>query len=236
MSSPTKVSFTANSDHGAEIKETFVSLEGGNYGAAQDYTCQVLSGFGTKTVKVTATDSRGFTAYTTSTLQVIPYTLPRISAHCQRAEEDGTAADGGKYVWLTASASVSRVPAEGEDQNSCKLYIRWGQGGSWSDWALLIQGASFEGLIPELFADPKVSYTLQLQAKDGIGSVLTELSLGTEEVYMHRTANALGLGKYVEGQHLLDCAWDAWFRGKVYLGDAGQTLEEYITSIIGGGT
>ena len=53
---------------------------------------------------------------------------------------------------------------------------------------------------------------------------------------MHRTANALELGKYVEGQHLLDCAWDAWFRGKVYLGDAGQTLEEYITSIIGGGT
>lgn len=230
-----KVSFTANSDHGAEIKEAFVTVEGGNYGAAQDYTCQVLSGFGEKTVKVTATDSRGFTAYATARLQVIPYTPPRISARCQRAEADGTAADSGSFVWLTASASVSRVPAEGENQNSCKLLIRWGQGGSWSDWVLLSQGASFEGLVPELFADPKASYILQLQAKDGIGAVLTELSLGTEEVYMHRTANALGLGKYVEGQRLLDCAWDAWFRGKVYLGEAGQTLEEYITSIIGGG-
>jgi hypothetical protein len=59
--------------------------------------------------------------------------------------------------------------------------------------------------------------------------------IGGEEVYMHRTKDAMGLGKYVQGQRLLDCAWDAWFRGRVLIGEDGITLEEYIQNLISGG-
>jgi hypothetical protein len=43
----------------------------------------------------------------------------------------------------------------------------------------------------------------------------------------------MGLGKYVEGENLLDVAWDAKFRGDVMIGD--MTLREYILQIMSEG-
>ena len=84
--------------------------------------------------------------------------------------------------------------------------------------------------------DLKSSYTVQIGAADDIGreSIVT-LAIGTEEIYMHRTQNALGLGKYVEEEKLLDCAWNAWFREEVRIGEAGVSLRDYIKNIIAGG-
>jgi hypothetical protein len=84
--------------------------------------------------------------------------------------------------------------------------------------------------------DPKLAYGVQIGVSDDAGGTNeVTYGIGGEEVYMHRTRSAMGLGKRVQGQNLLDVAWDAWFRGQVRIGAEGKTLEEYIQSIISGG-
>ena len=45
----------------------------------------------------------------------------------------------------------------------------------------------------------------------------------------------MGLGKYVEGENLLDVAWDAHVRGEVLIGETGMTLKDYILAVISEG-
>jgi hypothetical protein len=74
------------------------------------------------------------------------------------------------------------------------------------------------------------TYQVQVQAIDDIGeSATTTITIPTDKVHSHRTKNGLGLGKYCEGENLLDVAWDAQFHGEVMIGD--MTLREFILAV-----
>ena len=80
------------------------------------------------------------------------------------------------------------------------------------------------------------TYMVEVRAMDDIGEIgHTMIYIPTDKVYMHRTKNAMGLGKYAEGENLLDVGWDAHFHGEVRLGETGMTLKEYILAVISEG-
>jgi hypothetical protein len=63
------------------------------------------------------------------------------------------------------------------------------------------------------------SYMVQVQAIDDIGEYAeTTISVPTDVVYMHRTKNAMGLGKYAEGENVLDMGWDIKMNGNMVSG------------------
>ena len=83
------------------------------------------------------------------------------------------------------------------------------------------------GALPECRLDSKTTYFVQVQAIDDIGDhAEIVIVVPTEEVYMHRTSNGMGLGGYCEGENLLDVSWNARFRGEVKIGE--KTLLDLI--------
>ena len=235
-----KATLTSAPKYGATTKSYSMKVDGVSYGAGDSYTSAILSKYGSLTVTGYATDSRGFTGSMDKSIAVIDYAKPKImNVEVFRCDANGNAADNGTYLKIKAERSYSKVVSNGVQKNFCTIRYRWKTAnGSYSSWAtILAKDAASDvvttgALLGTL--DAKTTYMVQVQAYDDIGEhAETEVNILTEAVYMHRTKNAMGLGKYAEGENLLDVAWDARFHGDVLIGD--MTLREYILSIIEGG-
>ncbi len=232
-------SLAAQGQLGAEILRCEMTVAGRSY--ESPWLSDHLTQPGSCTVQARATDTRGFTAVAETVITVLPYGPPRLAVDTwYRTDGAGAPQEGGTGLYLEVTRSCSPAIFQGVQQNHASVSLRLkeaGTGGSFGPWQLLLPEASpdrFAGTVPGVVLEPRASYLLQLQIFDTLGSTrLLELELPGETVYMHRTKNALGLGKYAQGDRLLDCGWDAWFRGELRIGPAGQTLEEYIRKITG---
>ena len=236
-----KATLTAEPKYKATVKSYSMKVDGVSYDSGDSYTSDILSKYGTLTVYGYATDSRGFTGSVSKNITVIDYAKPKIlNVEAFRCDKDGKAADNGTYLKIKATRSYSKVVAGGVQKNFCLIRYRLKTAnGSYGSWTTILAktatgdtvttGALLGGAL-----DAKTTYVVQVQAYDDIGEhAETEVSILTETVYMHRTKDAMGLGKYAEGENLLDVAWDARFHGDVMIGN--MTLREYILSIIEGG-
>ena len=231
---------TAAPQYNANITGYSMKVDGASYGAGDSYTSATLDKYGTLTVTGYATDSRGFTGSMDKSITVIDYAKPKImNVEVFRCDANGNAADSGTYLKIKAERNYSKVVADGVQKNFCIIRYRMkaanGAYGSWT--TILAKTASGDSVTTGALLgtlDAKTTYMVQVQAYDDIGEYAeTEVSVLTEAVYMHRAKNAMGLGKYAEGEEVLDVAWDAHFHGEVMIGD--MTLREYILSIIEGG-
>nr|MBQ8243597.1 hypothetical protein [Oscillospiraceae bacterium] len=194
---------TATDPLGATI--TGYSLTVGN-ATTQGTVSEYLSQSGTLAVTVTAVSSRGFAGVWEGEIEILPYDSPRLTqASACRCLSDGTADPGGTYLRIVATQSYSNVAGENA---SC---IRWRykpDGGNYSDWKTLTAEASIDTVL-NLSLGKDMAYTVQLGAIDTPGGTCdTTFSIPMEQVYMHRTPNAMGLGGYAEGEKVLDVHWD----------------------------
>jgi len=77
---------------------------------SSDFTSNVLTGTGDKTITIQITDSRGRTASTTRTYSCVAYGNPTISStNALRCNQDGTTNEEGTYLKYTFNASISPV-------------------------------------------------------------------------------------------------------------------------------
>lgn len=248
--SKVKATFAGKGKYGATIKSYSMSVEGKTYGSSESYTSGYLSGYGTVSVKVTATDSRGYSNTVSMSIFVMAYTNPKVVAHssggivCARCDSNGNLSDSGTYLKVMARRSYSKcVDEEGVQHNFCGIRVRYKLGsGNYSSWKTLLSDttltteevdtdALYEGAL--LVTN---TYTVQVDVVDTIGNhTPVTFTIPTDKVFMHRTKNAMGLGKYCEGENLLDVAWDAHFHGDVLIGETGMTLKEYILAVISEG-
>lgn len=234
-----KAEFTALGQYGATVTGCIMTVEGKQYDHGSHYTSEPFTQWGNVLVRITATDSRGCTGVAQGTVYVEPYMRPVLClTQWGRCDEAGNLSDNGDRLQLTVSGSCSSL-SPGE--NLCGLEMRWKKkGDAFNDWTVLTPMAdtavSFEGIPEVLYASPEWGYVIQLRCRDTVGCcTVTEITLPPRRIYMHKTPNGLGLGKYVEEEELLDCGWNVWVRGSLRLGEEGLTLEEYIRKIIAGG-
>lgn len=226
--------------YNAKVTAYHMAVDGGSYGAEDGYTSGYLTKTGSAEVIGYATDSRGFTGEMPLSITVIPYAKPKLlNVSALRCNENGEADDSGAYLRIRAQRSYNKVESGGVQHNFCIIRYRWkSENGAYGEWSTILAKTAAgdtvdTGALP-LSLSATTSYLVQIQALDDIGEYAeTFISVPTEEVYMHRTKNAMGLGTYVNEERLLDVAWDAHFRGEVKIGD--KTLREYILSIIEGG-
>lgn len=237
-----KATPTASGKYGASIESISMSVEGKSYGSGADYTSGYLTQYGSAEVTVTATDSRGITGSAKQTITVIAYSKPQIQATAVRCDADGGLSDEGTYLLIQATRSYSKVESGGSQKNFCQIRYRYKaeSASSYGDWATILRPDSLDsdmvdtGALLDGALTVDATWLVQVQAVDDIGeSATTTITIPTAKVYMHRTKNAMGLGKYAEGENLLDVAWDACFHGEVYIGD--KTLAQYILDLINGG-
>ena len=161
-------------------------------------------------VVVTAETARGFRTTWQEEIQVLPYEPPKLTAgEAARCLADGTPDPGGTHLWLGAAQSCSAV----DGSNTASVYWRLkSENGVYGEWEPLTANGVASGVTLE----KEVAYTVQLQIRDRAGSTgQVTLPIPTEQVYMHRTPNALGLGGYAEGNRVLDVHWDLRARRSV---------------------
>lgn len=103
-----KIVVTASGNQGSTIKSYKTTADGKTYTAAS-VTTGVIAGTGTLTINVTVTDSRGRTATASTTVSVLAYSLPKITAlsvyRCKSAT-DATASPSGAFLAVKFSAEV----------------------------------------------------------------------------------------------------------------------------------
>ena len=235
-----KATLTAAPKYNATIKSYSTKVNGIDYGSSDSYTSGYLTQTGSIAVTGYVTDSRGFTGEMPKTITVIPYAKPKLlSVSALRCNENGEADDSGAHLRIRATRSYSKVESGGVQHNFCRIRYRWKpENGSYGSWTTILARDATSDTVDtkalNLSLSATTSYLVQIRAVDDIGEYAeTIISVPTEEVYMHRTKDAMGLGGYVNSSKMLDVFWDAKFRGEVMIGD--KTLREYILSIIEGG-
>lgn len=246
-----KADLNAEGKFKATIKGSNIRVEGKPYALSDGYTSDNLNTPGTARVYGYATDSRGFVGSTYQDITVIGYAEPKILAASgesdvvvARCDANGNLCDDGTYLKIKAKRSYSPVTSGGVQKNFCQIRFRYKleSAANYSDWTTVLEGSNLgsdeveTGALLGGVLSTTSSYMVQVQAVDDIGeSAGTTVLVMTEVVYMHRAKNAMGLGKYVEGENLLDVAWDTHLRGEVRIGAYGMTLKEYILAVISEG-
>ena len=246
-----RAELSADGKYDATIKSYSMKAEGVTYDAQDSFTSEYLASNGETTITGYATDSRGFTGSTVEMITVLPYIKPKIlpasgesDVIISRCDAEGNVIASGTYLKIKAKRSYSLLKSDGVQYNHCKIQYRYklATAESYSDWVTILDGMSLAS--DEVDSEPllggvlsvKSTYMVEVRVIDDIGETgHTMIYIPTDTVYMHRTKNGLGLGKYVEGENLLDVGWDAHFRGEVRLGETGMTLKEYILAVISEG-
>lgn len=237
--SKVKATFSGKGKHGATVKSYSMSVEGDSYGSSQSYTSGYLTGYGNVTVKVTATDSRGYSNTVSMSIFVMAYAKPKVVAHsgetdiiCARCDKDGNLSDSGTYLKVKARRSYSKcVDASGAQHNFCGIRVRYKQeNGNYSSWKTLLaatnlsveeisSAALYEGTL--LVTN---TYIAQVDVVDTIGNhTYVTITIPTDKVYMHRAGsmNSFGIGKYAEDANMVDVSEDITvkIRGALQVGD-----------------
>ena len=246
-----QVDLSAEGKYGATISSYSNKTAARSYDANGSFVIDYLSTPGETTITGQATDSRGFTGSTSEDITVLAYIKPKILAAdnesevvAARCDADGNLSSSGTYLKIKAKRNYSLLTTDGYQHNYCSIQFRYklASAESYSEWVTILDGGSLDSDEVETDAllggvlSATSTYVVEIRAIDDIGEHgITTIHIPTDTVYMHRTRNAMGLGKYVEGENLLDVAWDAHFRGEVLIGDTGMTLKDYILAVISEG-
>lgn len=238
-----RATLAAEGKYGATIDSYSMKASGASYGPDKGYTSGHLADPGSLTVYGYAKDSRGFIGAVSEDITVIGYGSPKIvDVEAKRCDSTGKLSDSGTYLKIKAKRSYTPMVVGGEQKNFCQIRFRFKVASAtrYSEWNTILARDSLES--DEVITNALLggalaanhSYVVQVQAVDDVGDYAdTTITVPTDVVHTHKTKNGLGLGKYCEGENLLDVAWDAHFHGDVMVGD--MTLREYILSVIEGG-
>ena len=200
---------------------------------------------GSLEIRCTITDKRGYSTVVTGKVTVIPYSNPSIAVTaCARCDADGNLSDSGTYLKIAGKRIYSKVVSGGVQKNFCDIRYRYKTAAAeqFGAWIIIKDGVDTSsdefstGALLGGSLEITSSYIVEIGVVDDISDpASTAFAISTDTVYMHRTKNAMGLGKYVEGENMLDVAWDTYLRGDVFIGANGVTLKEYILAVISEG-
>ena len=229
--------------YGASISSYAMRTDGVTYDSP--YQSALLSKSGEIPVKCTVKDSRGYSTVVTKDITVIPYSNPRVvpfsgksSVVCRRCTSDGTYSTSGTYLRIMAGRKYSKVTANGEQMNFCRLRYRYREEGSetFSEWAAIIGKTNLatdeHDAVYECNLNAKTTYIVEIGVVDDIGreaSLMFTIPTDRYDFHLREGGDGAAFGKYAEEKDLLDIAWNARVRGDLKLGADGLAIADFIT-------
>lgn len=234
-----KVTATGDGKYKASIARIVWSVENETFEnkSASDY----FNMYGNLTIKVIATDSRGFIGEDTKTIRVYDYSKPYISPITnaerivvKRALKNGSISDSGEYLRIEAGRRYSKIGGI----NRCTLnYRKKGRGEKkWGDDKVLLSTTvsddDYSGTINEGL-DVQNIYYIELSVVDSFGEIDSVVfPISTEKAYMDRsgTRNSIAFGGHVIEDNAFEVYQTAYFRGGMYFDDL-ETDARYQISI-----
>lgn len=150
---------SASALYGATIVRQTITAAGLTYEGAEALT-EPVRGTESITVTFTATDSRGLTASSTRTVNVIEYTQPRVTPNVYRCSAAGAAKPDGANIRIRATSSITDLGG----RNTVEWAVRYKKTTE-SEWTSLTgSGTSYaSAVIP---AELDASYDVEVTASD----------------------------------------------------------------------
>lgn len=193
--SKVKATITAAGAKGSTIKSYSSTLQGSTY-TGSSWTTGLLTSSGSLSLVTTVTDSRGRTAKKTTTVTVLPYSLPSTSEFkAFRTEAGGSPAEEGTYLSVAFAYSVASCGGK----NTASRVIEYKRSTA-SSWTTLQTGSDLEGSGIIFFADgPTFStdyqFDVRMRVTDWFGaSTSYTVVLPTADVVLDISADGTGLG------------------------------------------
>lgn len=219
----TKVEATlsASAKYGASIAAQSVTVGGKACSVSGNvYTSEFLQNYGTVEVVGSVTDTRGFVNSASKQIEVIAYANPKVlKVSAERSDGNGNVDPSGTSLLISAERSYSPVVSGNVQKNFCEIqYMVKRSGGEDGEWKTLLAkttaGDTVKAEVEKGAISVESTYVVQVRAVDDMGFASPEstISVPTDKVYMHRSQNALGLGKYAEVEGL-DIDWPVQMNG-----------------------
>lgn len=239
--------------YGAGTTSVYAVMEGKTYQSGAP-TSDVIQGSGTVTITGYVKDGRGFTGSAATSISVIPYSKPMIvpvsgenAILCYRCDQYGNKTNKGNRLYLKAKMVSSGVESEGSPYNYCELRFRVKDAKQeWSNdqhqWVTIMlsdetETGEYIALLPNIQADLRTAYTVQLQAIDNFQeNDIKTFDIPTEDVALHLGAGGkrVSVGSYcLDEEYTFHCEWKAIFDSDIIV--QNMTLADYIKSVINEG-
>lgn len=213
-----RISVTAEKAYESPISSYSIDANGMKY-TDSAITTGLLTGSGKFKAVATVKDKRGRSGSSTATIDVLPYSSPKISAlSVHRCDADGTENDQGEYVRAVFSASVSDLSG----LNKARYMLKYKASTTSTYTTVEFDGLNNTYTVTDqayVFpADSNVSYDVEVTASDNHGAYSRATSASTAFTLMnwHTAGNGLGIGKVSEKKNTLEVALDSRFYGPVY--------------------
>lgn len=224
--SKAKVTITAAGALSSTIKAYKTVVDGKTYTGSAP-TTGTLNTSGSRTITISVTDSRGRTASTTRTIDVIAYAAPKISTFTAlRANAAGDADENGTRAQARINFSVSSV-----NSKNSKIYLLEYRKKGTEQWTRAATGSVYSYNSSMLLTDTidtDASYDLRLSVSDYFGTVTANTEIATAFTLMDFNASGKGVafGKVSELSNGLEVDMDASFYRNIYMGGAKRSDDE----------
>lgn len=226
-----RAAITATGKYSATIANYALTVSGTTKSGSSSTqtTDSAVSVSGTVSVKVTVTDSRGFTASSTQSITVYAYSTPTVvpytgntSIIAARATSSGTVSKSGTYLHIECGRKISTLAGNNQGKIEYVLLDRDNQqiatGTLSANNAAASRYATFTSSTA-VVEDLTKTYTVQIVATDTFGNSTTyTVNIPTDEVTMdlRRYGMGIGFGQYSTSYKTFEIAPDWGVQGRVY--------------------
>lgn len=184
------VNVNAEGEYGSTISTYSTSANGSTY-TSKTFETQPLKTSGSNTISATVKDSRGRTASASSSITVLPYSMPKIlSLSVYRCNSDGTENDRGSYAKIVLEYSVTSL--SNQNTNSAVLKYKKTSESVWTPITITptSYNMSYETVIS---ADDGSAYDILLEVTDAFATSTSKTSVSTGFCLYHIPASGKGI-------------------------------------------
>ena len=184
------VTVNAAGKYGSTISAYSTSANGSTY-TSKTFETGPLKTSGSNTINTTVKDSRGRTVSASSSITVIPYSMPKISSlSVYRCNSDGTENDRGSYAKIVLEYSVTSL--SNKNTNSAVLKYKKTSESVWTQITITptSYNMSYETVIA---ADDGSAYDILLEVTDAFTTSTSKTSVSTGFCLYHIPASGKGI-------------------------------------------
>lgn len=214
-----KIVLNESGAHGSTIKSRKITADGSSYTDAT-VTTGAISGTGELTISATVTDTRGRTGTASTSISVLEYAYPKVTAiSAKRSDATGAASSSGAYLCVTFDSTITAL----NNKNSATYTVQYKKSGS-AEYetatisryagAYTVTGGTF--VFP---AETASSYEIILTAADAFKEVQKTVSGPSISKLFSILAAGKGwaFGKIAELEDFFDVGFKTRFRKPVYI-------------------